>query len=96
MLSDMEAPKETPAPASEQSRPPAPPFRSLKRLLVQLAVLFVLYVLSTGPMYWWIFEAYYLGGSQFLAQLYYPLVIACEMSDTIGAFFEWYVGLWVL
>ena len=73
-----------------------PLFRSPRRIAIQLACLFAVYVLSTGPMYWRIFEAYYLNGSPFIAQLYYPLVIACEMSDTVNGFFNWYIGLWVL
>lgn len=74
---------------------PIPLFRSWKRIALQLIAILLAYVLSTGPMYWYIFEAYYLNGSTFIAKLYYPLVILCQLSDRINAFFDWYIGLWV-
>ena len=55
----------------------------------------LIYVLSTGPMYWLVYEAFNASGSTFLAKLYYPIALACEASDTICTWFDWYVGLWV-
>lgn len=67
----------------------------LVRVYCRTLVVLMLYVLSTGPMYWAIYEAYRANGSIFLAKLYYPIVLACESSETISTWFDWYVGLWV-
>jgi hypothetical protein len=65
-------------------------------LPVYLLIGFALYVLSAGPFYWKIYEAYRLDGSPYLASLYLPLVVLSEVSDTFGQWMDWYVGLWVL
>jgi len=70
-------------------------YRYLMRLVLQLLILMVLYAASTGPMYWPCYEAYNMNGSRYIAQLYWPIVRACEFKP-IGNFFDWYVGLWVL
>ncbi len=64
------------------------------RIYIRVSVVLMLYVLSTGPMYWAIYESYRLGGSQFLWYLYYPIAVACE-NDAICRWFDWYVGLWI-
>ena len=58
-------------------------------------IILILYVLSTGPMYWMVYEAFRANGSVFLAKLYLPIVFACQYSDAICGWFDWYVGLWV-
>ena len=55
----------------------------------------MLYILSTGLMYWYCFSAYYLNGSEYLTKLYFPIVWACEI-DIVNDFFNWYIGLWIL
>lgn len=70
-------------------------YRYLMRLVLQLLFLMVLYVASTGPMYWSCYEAYNMNGSRYVAQLYWPVVQACEYKP-IGDFLDWYVGLWIL
>lgn len=67
----------------------------LTKIYCRTLVVLMIYALSTGPMYWAIFEAFRDNGSMFLARLYYPIVLACERSETIGNWFDWYVGLWV-
>lgn len=67
----------------------------LMRLYCRLLVALVLYVLSTGPMYWTCYEAYYLHGSEYVAKLYLPIVLACE-NEYIADWFTWYVELWIL
>ncbi len=62
---------------------------------IQIAFVLFLYVLSAGPMYWVIYEAYNHDGSAFVAQLYLPLTLACERSEMLNDFMQWYVGLWV-
>jgi hypothetical protein len=68
--------------------------RRFRRSVFQLVIIFVLYILSTGPMYWIWFSAYYLHGSEYIEKLYNPIVLACEI-DVINDFFDWYVGLWI-
>ena len=70
--------------------------RFLRRLAIQLPIILVLYVLSIGPMYWYWFEAYHLGGSTFIAKLYLPLLIVCKKVDFISDWVNWYIGLWIL
>jgi hypothetical protein len=60
-----------------------------------LLILFALYVASIGPMYWACFEAYNMDGSSFVAQLYFPVALACEVSPAISEWVNWYVGLWI-
>jgi hypothetical protein len=72
------------------------PGRFLAWLPVYLLIAFTLYVLSAGPMYWTIYEAYFLDGSRWVSSLYFPLVLLSSVSDTFGRWMEWYIGLWVL
>lgn len=65
------------------------------RVYSRVMIVFLLYVLSTGPMYWAIYEAFNTSGSSFLAKLYYPIALVCQHSDLICTWFDWYVGLWV-
>jgi len=66
----------------------------LQRTLYTLPYLFILYVLSVGPLYWPIYAAYFLDGSVFLKWFYFPLVLACEI-DYVANFFDWYLQFWV-
>lgn len=69
---------------------------SWARLLIEFELILLVYVLSIGPMYWKIHEAYNVGsGSPFIARMYYPLVKASEWSDTVSDVLDWYVGLWI-
>jgi hypothetical protein len=82
--------------AAAISAEPEDPIRDLVlRIYCRVMIVLMLYVLSTGPMYWAIFEAFNTSGSSFLAKLYYPIALACQHSDTICNWFDWYVGLWV-
>jgi len=56
--------------------------------------LLILYILSVGPLYWKIHEAYHLEGSRFLFYFYYPLVWAAEI-DYVSNFLDWYIELWI-
>lgn len=58
-------------------------------------ILLLLYVLSTGPMYWLIHRAYFnVGGARFIAAFYYPIAWLCEF-EPVSRWFDWYIGLWV-
>lgn len=80
--------------ASEPSRPNRPPISKTRIALYTLPYLLILYVLSIGPMYWVIYEAYNLEGSQFVRAFYYPLVIASEVPF-IAKFLDWYLSFWI-
>lgn len=71
-------------------------WRAVRRILLQLVLVLVVYVLSVGPMYWKIYEAYYLNGSPFIAQFYLPLILLYEHSEIARAVLNWYIGLWIL
>ena len=77
--------------ASENSSPAK---RHFIRFLYTFPYLLILYVLSTGPLYWQIYDAYQPDGSVFLRGLYYPVILACESSDYVSNFFHWYAMLW--
>jgi hypothetical protein len=69
--------------------------RYVSKSLQQIALCLILYVASTGPMYWRCYEAYFLNGSSFLAKLYLPLVVLCQHEPAFSRFMDWYVGLWI-
>lgn len=69
--------------------------RFLTRLAWQMPYVFLFYILSAGPMYWRIYQAYHLAdGSPLIKVLYFPLVKACEI-DFVANWFNWYIGLWI-
>jgi hypothetical protein len=73
---------------------PAWPVRLYNRGLLLLLV----YVLSTGPAYWLVYDAQNISGSlghKLVYYLYLPIIIACEF-EPIAVWFNWYVSLWVL
>ena len=70
--------------------------RFLLWLPVYLLIALGLYVLSAGPLYWTIYEAYFLNANPWLSALYLPLVWLSGYSDLFARWMEWYVGLWVL
>ncbi|MCA9071336.1 MAG: hypothetical protein KDA84_20555 [Planctomycetaceae bacterium] len=87
-----------PVPVGDHSAQPERDYSlvgSLARLYCRVLMVLIIYILSTGPMYWLIFAGYQASGSSFLANLYFPIVWACEQSDLICTWFDWYVGLWV-
>lgn len=72
-------------------------FRKIPRLRYIIPYLLLAYILSAGPFYWHIHAAYIAEGdsSDFLVRaFYFPLVLACESSDYIANFFDWYIMLW--
>ena len=61
---------------------------------LQLAVCFVLYALSIGPMYWRWYASMYLNGPEYIARIYYPLYLLSAFRP-FGEFLNWYVDLWI-
>lgn len=86
---------------STPPREPAPPAskNTVRNLILRIynrtLILFLMYILSTGPMYWYVYEAYNMGGSSFLANFYGPIALMCQV-DWIANWFDWYIGLWIL
>lgn len=66
--------------------------RSL-RIGIRFLVFCVLYVLSIGPMYWYWYEARFIGGNYWIAALYEPLLQACRI-EPVGDLVNWYIDLW--
>ena len=69
--------------------------RFLLWLPAYLAIGFALYALSAGPIYWTLFEAYHFNTHPLLAILYLPLVWLSGHVGWLGAWMDWYLGLWV-
>ena len=68
----------------------------MRWLPVYLILAFAVYVLSTGPFYWLIFESYFLENDSYVAVLYLPLVWLADQSNLFANWIDWYIGLWVL
>ena len=80
---------------AESAPPSTHPIRDLLlRVYCYLVVIFVLYVLSAGPMYWTIYEAFHVNESRLIQAIYFPLVLLSEF-EPIGRILNWYVGLWI-
>ena len=80
---------------SEREQPAARSRRVMRRLLIRLAILFTLYVLSIGPLYWkWYAAKVGLGSRMFLV-LYHPLETMAKWFPPLGHFLNWYVSLWI-
>lgn len=73
---------------------PSPRKNRWVRLAYWLPYLLIAYVLSAGPMYWHIYDAFHGDGSAFVFGFYFPIVSACEYSDYVSNFFHWYAQLW--
>lgn len=68
----------------------------LEALAERLFILFSLYVLSIGPLYWQWYGAKYVSGPPLLAAFYEPLWILAGWCPPLGEWINWYVRLWVL
>jgi hypothetical protein len=63
---------------------------------VRLAVYWLLYTLSIGPMFWYWYEASYLDGPKWVVVLYLPLLYVCEQFEPFGRLVNWYIRWWIL
>lgn len=57
-------------------------------------ILFILYVLSVGPLYSEWQAAIQLGERPILQRVYLPLAGLCSEFETVNTVVEWYVGFW--
>ena len=70
--------------------------RWIIRGVLKLTLFVLLYVLSIGPMFWYWYEAMYIGGSSFILAFYQPLLVACEKNEFIHDVVNGYIDLWIL
>jgi len=93
-----------PAVSHEQKVPgttgtPAVPPQSwwgwLEGFVERMFILFCLYALSIGPMYWQWVEARYVNGFSLIAAFYEPLRILSETFPLLGKCLNWYLTFWV-
>jgi len=91
---------QTPPPGAPLVTPPAAVPRrswwlSLEGFLERMFILFSLYVLSIGPLYWQWVDAKYASGSTWLAAFYEPLYLLGELWPLFGKCVNWYLTFWV-
>ena len=79
-----------------QQRQTPPAFaKRLRRFLMRFAIVFSLYVLSIGPMYWKWFGAKCGLASPVYLVIYRPLENLAALIPPLGWFLNWYVSLWI-
>lgn len=71
-------------------------WRRLEAFAERMFILWALYVLSIGPMYWQWVNAKYVDGPVLLAAFYEPLWIVSSACPPLGEWINWYVRLWIL
>jgi hypothetical protein len=84
--------------AIDASSPPRKRRKWLLRLeafLEKSFLLFCLYVLALGPLYWEWFAGKYLRGSILLAAFYEPLWLLANSVPWLGRIINWYLCLWI-
>ena len=70
--------------------------RWLLQKLVSFTVLFTLYALSIGPMFWYWWDAVYVGGPSWVYLFYGPLVILAEYCPPFRDLINVYINWWIL
>lgn len=68
--------------------------KALRRLALQFALIWLIYTLSIGPMFWTWFSAAYVGGPYWVIAFYSPLQLACEYVPYYGDLVENYIWWW--
>ena len=69
-------------------------FEYLAALACRMTLLFGLYVLSIGPMYWRWYSSKFITSSPYVAAFYEPLWILCHRFPLLGDWVDFYVTLW--
>lgn len=67
----------------------------LEAYIERIFILFSIYTLSIGPLYWHYIDALQGNGNVLLAAFYQPLRILGELIPIFGKCLNWYVALWV-
>lgn len=60
----------------------------------RMTLLFLLYVLSIGPMYWRWYSSKFVNGSPYVAAFYEPLWRLTQRFDWFGEWVDFYIRLW--
>lgn len=63
--------------------------------LIQVTILFSLYVLSIGPFFWQWYASFNSMSSPFFASFYMPLLLACDFIPPLSDGVNWYINLWI-
>ncbi len=71
-----------------------PPMVTLRGVALQMALFWVIYTLSIGPMFWTWYGAVFVGGSRWIVAFYAPLQYACEIVPFYGNWVEAYIWWW--
>lgn len=87
-----DAPRPTPSSASPDS---GNWWLELEAYVERMFILFSIYSLSIGPMYWHYIDARQGNGNTLLAAFYEPLRLLGELFPLFGKCLNWYVSLWV-
>jgi len=66
----------------------------LEGFIERMFIIFCLYALSIGPMYWQWVEARYVDGFRIIAAFYEPLRILGEIFPVLGEWLNWYLTFW--
>ena len=77
------------------TEPPPSPV-SWGAILERAWILFSLYVLSIGPMYWTWYRQRHMQGGGFFAFFYEPLVRLADLIPPLGEWLNNYVRWWIL
>jgi hypothetical protein len=78
-------------------RPAAPgrsPRSTLRGFVLQFVLVWALYTLSIGPMFWTWYGAVYVGGPRWVVAFYAPLQLACRAVPSYGEWVENYIWWW--
>lgn len=60
----------------------------------RMTVLFGLYVLSIGPMYWRWYSSEFVNGSPYVRAFYRPLWLLARRFPWFGEWLDFYVQMW--
>lgn len=66
------------------------------RVMIYLAVYFVVSVVTIGPLFWYWFEAAHVDGNKWIAKFYAPLLWLCEHSEWLSYLVNRYINWWIL
>jgi hypothetical protein len=96
-------PESGPTPALTASSEPSQPKRrkrTWRTFVRDIGLYFALYILISGiligPLFWVWFSAVYVDGPKWVARLYVPLVLLCEIFPPLGWLVNAWVNWWIL
>lgn len=75
---------------STRKQPPV----TVRGVALQMAIFWLVYTLSIGPMFWTWYGAVFVGGSRWIVAFYAPLQYACEIVPYYGNWVDAYIWWW--